>query len=73
MDVADEGTYNLDGVDIENAKEMSMDIIDMLGLTEQISHKPNEHSGGQQRVAIARALVGQPAENKCMNILLKQL
>ena len=108
MDVADEGTYNLDGVEIEKAKEkelvtirnqkigfifqkyhlistynvlqnivmpllmrgmsleeakeMSMDIIDMLGLTERISHKPNELSGGQQqRVAIARALVGQPA------------
>lgn len=108
MDVSDDGTYNLDGVEIEKAKEKelvhirnqkigfifqkyhlistynvlqnivmpllmrgmsleeakekSMDIIDMLGLTERISHKPNELSGGQQqRVAIARALVGQPA------------
>ena len=108
MDVSDEGTYFLDGVQVEKAKEEeltmirnqkigfifqkyhlistynvlqnivmpllmrgmtleeaqkeSRDIIDMLGLTERIHHKPNELSGGQQqRVAIARALVGQPA------------
>ena len=108
MDVADDGTYFLDGVQIEKADEgeltrlrnqkigfifqkyhlistynvlqnivmpllmrgmtleeatdASKDIIQMLGLTERIHHKPNELSGGQQqRVAIARALVGQPA------------
>ncbi len=108
MDVADEGTYFLDGIQVEKAdeKELTMirnqkigfifqkyhliptynvlqnivmpllmrgmtleeataasrDIIQMLGLTERIHHKPNELSGGQQqRVAIARALVGQPA------------
>ncbi len=108
MDVADDGDYQLDGVDIaharekeltkirnekigfifqkyhlistydvlqnivmpllmrgktlQEAKEMSMDTIEMLGLKECISHKPNELSGGQQqRVAIARALVGEPA------------
>ena len=50
------------GMTLEEAKEASKDIIDMLGLTERIHHKPNELSGGQQqRVAIARALVGQPA------------
>ena len=40
---------------------MSMDTIEMLGLSQRIRHKPSELSGGQQqRVAIARALVGQP-------------
>lgn len=50
------------GMSLEEAKEASADIIQMLGLSDRISHKPNELSGGQQqRVAIARALVGQPA------------
>ena len=100
MDVMDSGTYHLDGVAVEQAKEkeltnirnqkigfifqkyhliptynvrqnivmpllmrgMSLETIEMLGLSERMDHKPGELSGGQQqRVAIARALVGQPA------------
>lgn len=37
-------------------------ILDYLGLSERIHHKPNELSGGeQQRVAVARALINKPA------------
>jgi putative ABC transport system ATP-binding protein len=36
-------------------------LIDIVGLSEYVGHKPDELSGGQrQRVAIARALVNQP-------------
>ncbi len=42
---------------IAEAKE----ILDFLGLTDRIGHKPNELSGGeQQRVAVARALINKP-------------
>jgi putative ABC transport system ATP-binding protein len=37
-------------------------ITDLLGLTQRLSHRPAELSGGeQQRVALARALVNRPA------------
>lgn len=37
-------------------------ILDFLGLTHRINHKPNELSGGeQQRVAVARALINNPS------------
>ena len=50
------------GMSLKEAEEMSMDTIEMLGLSERIHHRPRELSGGQQqRVAIARALVGEPA------------
>ena len=37
-------------------------LLDYLGLSDRIHHKPNELSGGeQQRVAVARALINKPA------------
>lgn len=37
-------------------------LLDYLGLTDRIHHKPNALSGGeQQRVAVARALINKPA------------
>ena len=44
------------------AKKRAKEILDFLGLTERIGHKPAELSGGEkQRVAVARALVNNPS------------
>jgi putative ABC transport system ATP-binding protein len=49
------------GVGRKKRREMAMDYLEKLGLTQWASHFPNEMSGGQkQRVAIARALITQP-------------
>lgn len=43
------------------AEKRAKELLDYLGLTERIDHKPNSLSGGeQQRVAVARALINQP-------------
>lgn len=43
-------------------KRRAMEMLEIVGLFERASHRPNELSGGeQQRVAIARALVNDPA------------
>ncbi|MGH7322894.1 MAG: ABC transporter ATP-binding protein [Candidatus Rokuibacteriota bacterium] len=44
------------------ARELALEAIREVGLTERAGHRPSELSGGeQQRVALARALVGRPA------------
>jgi lipoprotein-releasing system ATP-binding protein len=44
------------------ARELALDALREVGLTERMHHRPGELSGGeQQRVALARALVGRPA------------
>ncbi len=46
----------------KEAKNAALELLDTLGLSERIGHKPSELSGGeQQRVAIARALINRPA------------
>jgi len=50
------------GMSTKEAEEKCMPIIEMLGISHRLRHKPSELSGGQkQRASIARALVGQPA------------
>lgn len=44
------------------AEKRAKELLDMLGLSTRINHKPNQLSGGeQQRVAVARALINKPA------------
>lgn len=45
-----------------DARDAAKDLLAHMGLSERISHKPSELSGGeQQRVAIARALINKPS------------
>ena len=46
----------------EEAEAEAKKLLDYLGLSHRINHKPNQLSGGeQQRVAVARALINRPA------------
>lgn len=44
------------------AEKKAIELLDLLGLTARMHHKPSELSGGeQQRVAVCRALINSPA------------
>lgn len=48
--------------DKKEVEEEAKKLLDYLGLSHRINHKPNELSGGeQQRVAVARALINKPS------------
>ena len=51
----------LSGVSPEERRRRAQDVLEQVGLGDQLDKKPNQMSGGQmQRVAIARALVNDP-------------
>ena len=49
------------GTSKKEAEAKAIELLQFLGLSERIHHKPNQMSGGeQQRVAVARALINNP-------------
>lgn len=51
----------ISGKSVAEAEKRAKELLDYLGLTDRMTHKPGQLSGGeQQRVAIARALINGP-------------
>ncbi len=49
------------GISLSDAKKEATKLLEILGLTSRMNHKPSELSGGeQQRVAVARSLINRP-------------
>lgn len=50
------------GIGKEKRRARAKEVLELVGLSDRMTHKPNELSGGQrQRVAVARALVNYPS------------
>ncbi len=50
------------GTSNREAEEHATELLERVGLSDRVTHRPNELSGGeQQRVAVARALMNRPA------------
>tara|TARA_B110000503_G_C7165151_1_gene421511 strand:+ start:2201 stop:2911 length:711 start_codon:yes stop_codon:yes gene_type:complete len=50
------------GMSKTKREDRAMEVLTEVGLSDRVTHKPNELSGGQrQRVAVARALVNSPS------------
>ncbi|MFH0734837.1 MAG: ABC transporter ATP-binding protein [bacterium] len=51
----------INGTSYNKAFKRAQELLDLLGLSERINHKPAELSGGeQQRIAVARAMANKP-------------
>lgn len=50
------------GTPLDRTREAALDLLERVGLSHRVNHKPGEMSGGErQRCAVARALVTRPA------------
>lgn len=50
------------GVSAKEARKQAEELLEYMGLSNRVDHKPNELSGGEkQRVAVARALINKPS------------